>query len=156
MTPVKRSAHSCEPFVWQGTFSVSLQRARDRETHKVVHVGSAKHEDADVVCPLEVVNRSAVLGVVRSIEEPVIWACQAYTKDPVPRCFRPICIGLIASVHCQPSSNIEKTAVGDCVFVIVTIVKRENLPLQASATRGGIPPQGLRIEHSLCKSQPLR
>jgi hypothetical protein len=153
MMPLRRCSHRESPFVCG---CVRLRRTKVPEcTYEIVHVCGAQHEHTNVVRPLNVIQLAAVQSIIGSIEELIGRAHQANCTDPVVHFVGPIRVGCVTGVDCQPSSHVEKAAVGDGIFVVVAIVESKDLPFQPTITRRGIPSNGLRIEDCLCKGEPL-
>lgn len=59
-------------------------------------------------------------------------------------------------VSTQPRGQIEETTIGDRILVIVSIVERKNLPLEATGAGGVVPACSLRVKDGLRQREPLR
>lgn len=67
----------------------------------------------------------------------------------------PLRVRGVVRISSQPGGELEKTSIRDGVFVAVPVVERVDLPPQATATGGGIPPESLGVEDGLGESKPL-
>jgi hypothetical protein len=107
-----------------------------------------------IVSPLDVVDRRAVLCVIGSVVEVVVLAHKSYRKLPLPSLLSPIRVGVVPEVLVESRSDVEETAVGDGVLVVVSVVEGEDLPPQTSAACRLVPALVLCVEDGLSKREP--
>jgi hypothetical protein len=106
-------------------------------------------EDAGVICPLLLGDSGAVLRVRRAVENVVVLIDQPNCRLPVPDLLGPLSVGVISREPCKPGAQVEQAPVGDAVFIREAHVKREDLPAQAAAARGRVPPRGELVAASI-------
>lgn len=99
------------------------------DTYHIPHCRSPKKIDTGVVCPLDVVNRGAVLRIIRTVVEMVGAIHKADSGHPVEHLLCPVKVGLVTSILSKTRAEIKETAVRDSVLIIVTAIKSEDLPL---------------------------
>ena len=140
-----------EPFVlFQETISLFDWQGRSEDgTYVVVHVSGAHKVGTNVVCPLNWRGLSTIIGDVSSVVDNILARQQGCPHCPVIRLVGPVCIGLVTSVSGKASSKLEKAPVGDTVFVVVTFVKREDLPTESPSAILVVPAYNLFIEDCL-------
>lgn len=119
------------------------------EAYVVVHVCGAHQVRADVVCPLQLICYCAIVFDLRTVVDYVVTREERCPDDPIVRLLRPVRVRLVASVSCQTSRELEETAIGDGVLVIIPIVEGEDLPPQSSSTVLCVPSRYLEIEYCL-------
>lgn len=108
-------------------------------THNIPHGSCAIEEDTGVVGPLNVVQLGAVECIISTVVDKVFVADQADRADPVPHLIGLIGIGGISCIQCQTRRKVEVAAIRDGVFVVVTIVEGEDLPLESTCTGRRVP-----------------
>lgn len=125
-------------------------------TYVIVHIRGSMQGDPSIVRPLHPVFLSAVEIIICTVVEMVFLSYEADVFHPVPGLFGLLSIRIIAGVAGKASTDIEEACIGDGVFVVVSVIEFEDLPLQASATGSRMPEGCLLVEHRLSQGQPLR
>lgn len=121
----------------------------------IVHVCQSTQPDTIVVCPLGMIDFSAVVGIARAVVDLMgIALVEDAIREPVPLRLRPFRVRLVASVSRQSRRQLEEPAVADHVLVIVSAVPGEDLPPQSTITRAVVPSSGLLIEDGLTHGYP--
>jgi hypothetical protein len=123
----------------------------------IPHYSSAIEEDSGIVTPLSLIDLCAVDEAVTAVGDFVGLAVyQSDIGTPVIGLLGPLEIRLVLRERSKAGSNVKKSAIGDRVFIVISIVQRENLPSQPSTASVLAPATSLQIEHTLRQSQPLR
>lgn len=111
---------------------------------------------AGIISPLDVIDRTAVLGIVGSVVVVIIRTHEPNSEFPVPGLLSPVGIGVVTKILVESGGNVKETAVGNGVLVVVTIVEGIDLPSQTSSARSVVPALVLCVEDSLCHGKPRR
>jgi hypothetical protein len=138
------------------SFSIGRASETSAETYVVVHEARALNKGRSYVGELGSVDIGAVVLDVSAIIDVPVLVDVADGLGPVIGLFGPEGIGAIARVTSQTSSDVEEDAVGNRVFVIVSVVGEGNLPSETAVAVDCIPPGGLRVEDGLGEGKPLR
>lgn len=84
----------------------------------------------------------------------IVWGNEAYGQLPLPDLLGPIGVKLITEISVKARGDVEEATIGYGIFVIVSLVEKEDLPLESPSTRHLIPSIFPSIEHCLGKRQP--
>ena len=104
------------------------------------------------------VDFRAVNFEICTIENIVDVVYQSNRTGPIPYLFCPINICLVSRHSCQSSSELEKTTIGDRIFIVMTGVLRGKMPAKTTTTRVRvkIPALHVIIEGIVTDLQPGR
>lgn len=122
----------------------------------VIHHSSPKQIHALIIRKLNMIDSRTIRRITRTIIHLIRIANKPYTCLPIPNLLRPIRISLVPRIPGQPRPNIKETPIRNRVLVIISIIKRENLPPQSASTSRSIPACSHRIKHRLRERQPPR
>ena len=120
-----------------------------RGTYVIEHVGRSMQVDACVVRPLQLVDAGAILRVGCSVEDVVTGINQSSCKLPVPHLLRPLRVGVVSRIPCQPRAEVEQASVCNAVLVRKPVIEGEDLPPKAAPARRRVPPRCQLIEDGL-------
>lgn len=127
-------------------------------TYSVVHVGGAESKHAVIVRKLGLIDIGAILGDIRAVVHGICLVVdEAYALHPIPRLDHPVRVRRVAGIPVETGAQVQEATVGDAVLVIVSVIRKGDLPPQSAAARLVVPIGArLRVEDGLGQSQPLR
>jgi hypothetical protein len=125
-------------------------------TYQSIHIGRSVKVDTTVVSPHHMVDRRAIVRILRPIIHQIIRSYQANIRDPIPHLLRPIRIGLIPRIPGQSGPNIEQAAIGDGIPIVIALIPLEDLPFETPATLFRVPPRHQLVEDGLHHLHPAR
>ena len=107
------------------------------QTYVVIHGGSTERPDAHVVRELDLVDICAVRFDVSTIIDIVLGVHQPDARHPIPSLLRKGGICIIVCVSGKAGTEVEETAIGNGVLVIVSRKILVHLPSKSGAVRIG-------------------
>lgn len=105
---------------------------------------------------MHLVNRAAILHVVRPIVYIVVWAYEADSSHPIPGFLGPSGVGGFASVAGKAGGELEVGGIRDGGFVVEAFVFGVKLPFEAASALGGVPAAGYIFEDVGGERDPRR
>lgn len=97
-------------------------------------IGSTRLEHTGVVTPQEMGDLRTVVNIKAIVDSVGVMLNESRVPQPLPGSLGPLQVDLLSGVVVETSSEREDCTVGDRVLVVVTVIGRENLPSDTTAT----------------------